>query len=113
MKPDSATTPAPPSPASRTQAELVRFPGRLVLSVERAAEALDVNVRTVYRLTRSGQLASIKVGGSVRIRVEAIERLLDDGERGGDTGREVEPLRKGGAPAHKTRSTRSRKPDKT
>ena len=52
-----------------------------VLNVEKAAEALAVSPRTVRRLVRSGQIAGVKVGGQVRIREEALQQFVYEGER--------------------------------
>ena len=41
-----------------------------------AGEALAVSKVTVYRLARSGELASIRIRGQVRFRPEAVEDYL-------------------------------------
>jgi excisionase family DNA binding protein len=43
------------------------------LTVKEAAVALRLSPNTVYRLTRSGIVESVKVGGSVRIPARALE----------------------------------------
>ncbi|MBM3956244.1 MAG: helix-turn-helix domain-containing protein [Planctomycetes bacterium] len=58
----------------------------LALSARQAADALGVSVSTIERLTRSGELPSVKLGSCRRYRVEAIEALLRSRETavGGD-----------------------------
>jgi excisionase family DNA binding protein len=43
------------------------------LTVKEAAATLRLSPNTVYRLTRSGVVESVKVGGSVRIPARALE----------------------------------------
>jgi excisionase family DNA binding protein len=42
------------------------------LTVREAAKTLRLSENTVYRLTRAGVVESVKIGGSVRIPVRAI-----------------------------------------
>jgi excisionase family DNA binding protein len=51
-------------------------PPPLALSTRDAATALGVSVSTIERLTRSGELASVKIGSCRRYRVEVIEAYL-------------------------------------
>lgn len=44
--------------------------------VETIAEKLDLSPRSVRRLIDSGQLQAIKVGGSVRVSDDELQRLL-------------------------------------
>ena len=49
---------------------------KALLRPEDVAEALAVSKVTVYRLARSGELASIRIRGQVRFRPEAVEDYL-------------------------------------
>lgn len=46
-----------------------------MVSVKEAAEMFSVTKRTVFRWIESGQIKAIKIGGTVRIPDEEIERL--------------------------------------
>lgn len=46
-----------------------------VVSINHTAELLDVSTRTVHRLVRSGQLATVSVGRSPRIPLSEIRRV--------------------------------------
>jgi excisionase family DNA binding protein len=48
----------------------------LLYTTAQAAEALNVGRRAVYDLINSGQLTSIKVGGSRRIPVSELEKYI-------------------------------------
>lgn len=50
---------------------------KLLLRVEEVAELLDVGRTRVYDLIRSGELQSVKIGGSRRIPPAALQRYLD------------------------------------
>lgn len=54
----------------------------MLVRVTRAAELLDVSRSRIYELIGSGELESVKIGGSRRVPVTAIEefveRLRDD-----------------------------------
>lgn len=50
---------------------------RKLYRVEEVADALDIGRTKVFDLIRSGQLASVKVGGSRRITEQAIEDYID------------------------------------
>jgi excisionase family DNA binding protein len=52
-----------------------------MLNLEQAAEALSVSPRTVRRLVRSGQITAAKVGGSIRIRPEALQQFVNESEK--------------------------------
>jgi predicted DNA-binding transcriptional regulator AlpA len=53
---------------------------RPLITVEQFAEVLQVSVRTVWRLRRSGHVpASIKIAGTVRWRTIDIERWVNRG----------------------------------
>lgn len=49
----------------------------LLIRLERAAEALDCSPTTVKRLIRAGQLASVKVNGATRVRVEDLRHYVE------------------------------------
>ncbi|MCA9166390.1 MAG: helix-turn-helix domain-containing protein [Planctomycetales bacterium] len=59
-----------------------------LLTVDQAAERLQVSVKTVRNLIKSGQLAHYRIGagrGVIRISVDALEQHLADCEvRAGD-----------------------------
>jgi len=42
-----------------------------------AAEAIGVGRSKVYELLASGELPSIRIGGSVRVPVDALQRWID------------------------------------
>ncbi len=51
------------------------MPGK-VLNTKEAAAYLGMGIRTVYRLTASGQIPAAKVGGHWRFHVYALDRWL-------------------------------------
>jgi excisionase family DNA binding protein len=50
-----------------------------LLTVADVAAALNVSTKTVRRLISSGRVESVRVGRSVRVSVEALERFLAGG----------------------------------
>ena len=48
-----------------------------VLTVKEVAESLKLTTKTVYKLISSGELKSVHVGGSLRIRQEDLDSLLE------------------------------------
>ncbi len=59
---------------------VVVAPARVsLLTTKQAAEALQVSERTIFNLLSSGQLPSINIGRSRRIRVDAIEEFAKNG----------------------------------
>jgi excisionase family DNA binding protein len=50
---------------------------RLLLRPMEAAEAIGVGRSKVYELLASGELPSIRIGGSVRVPVGALQRWID------------------------------------
>ena len=62
-----------PSTSTRAgqSAERARF-----LTVAEVAGQLRVSTMTVYRLLKAGQLASVRVGKSYRVREEDVDRYL-------------------------------------
>lgn len=49
--------------------------GDYLVTVKQAAEIFSVTKRTIFRWIESGQIKAIKIGGTVRIPDEEIERL--------------------------------------
>jgi len=47
------------------------------LTVSQVAELLQLSRKTVYRLTQQGHLPGVKVGGSWRFRLAAIDQVLE------------------------------------
>lgn len=68
-------------------------PGPLLRAQEVAA-LLAVSIRTVRRLARSGKLASVAIGSSLRFRPEDVENLIAQNLR--ETPTQGAPLRRGG-----------------
>lgn len=50
-----------------------------VMTAAQVAEMLNVSRAAVYRLARSGQLPSVRLGRTVRFLREAVEALLRNG----------------------------------
>jgi excisionase family DNA binding protein len=61
-------------PASKQMTQ----PSRLVYTISEAAEALALGMRTVQRLIARGELPVIRTGRSVRVRVEDLERWVEE-----------------------------------
>lgn len=51
-----------------------------LVTVPHAAQMLSISERSAWRLVSTGELSSIKLGRSTRVKVESIDRLI---ERGG------------------------------
>jgi excisionase family DNA binding protein len=51
-----------------------------IYTVEQVAEKLQIAVRTVYKLIKSGQLPASKVGSQYRISEEQLERFMKSQE---------------------------------
>lgn len=51
--------------------------GKILLRVDEAAEILGVCKRVIYYMCESGDLESIKIRGSRRIKTDSIRRLLE------------------------------------
>ena len=49
------------------------------LKIAEAAEHVGVSRMTVYRWIRQGKLPSHKVGGIVRVKLEDVDKLLEEG----------------------------------
>lgn len=51
-----------------------------LVTIRRAAELLAISERSAWRLASTGELTTVKLGRSTRVKVESIDRLI---ERGG------------------------------
>ena len=60
----------------RRDARLVDLDDRLAVTIERAADVLDVGRSTVYELLRTGKLKGIKLGRAHRVVVQSIRDLI-------------------------------------
>lgn len=56
------------------------------IGVDEAAELLGVNRYTLYRWARQGKVPCIRLGSSVRFRVAALARWMDEQESQSDSG---------------------------
>lgn len=54
-------------------------PAPAALTAEEAAQRLNVNRETIYRLSRSGKLRGCRVGGALRFPLDEIERFEKEG----------------------------------
>lgn len=52
---------------------------QVLLNIRQAAEALAVSERTIFNLTKSGDLPSVRIGRSVRYRMKDLEHFGDSG----------------------------------
>jgi excisionase family DNA binding protein len=52
--------------------------GLLAISVPEAGRRLGIGRSAAYQAAACGQLPVIKIGGSLRVPLRALERLLDD-----------------------------------
>jgi excisionase family DNA binding protein len=72
LSPSTATsTPRPTRPSTLDD----RVP-RLAYRITEAAEALGVGRTKVYELINSGELPSIRIGGSLRVPVDALQAWI-------------------------------------
>jgi excisionase family DNA binding protein len=53
---------------------------RLALSMKESAEAIGICERSIWQAIRDGHLKAAKLGKSVRIRTEELQRFLRDSE---------------------------------
>lgn len=60
----------------RRDAHLVDLDDRLAVTIDRAADVLDVGRSTVYELLRAGKLKGIKLGRAHRVVVQSIRELV-------------------------------------
>jgi excisionase family DNA binding protein len=63
-------------PAQRTATDAMLDSMRMT-SVKKAAEVLNVSVTTVWNWLKSGELKSVKVGGSRRIMLAEVRRVQE------------------------------------
>jgi excisionase family DNA binding protein len=52
-------------------------PGRTLLNVYRAAQRLAVSEETIRRMIARGELSAFRVGGSLRLDPDELEKWLD------------------------------------
>lgn len=52
---------------------------RLVYTLDEAAEALGVSVQTIRRLIKAGRFPHARVGGKLRVPVDALKTFLAEG----------------------------------
>lgn len=71
-----------PPAAKPTKPERTPIADRKAYSLEETAEILDLSLRSVYRLTATGKIRSVKIGGRRLVRAEEIVRLLAEGTEG-------------------------------
>lgn len=55
------------------------------LTVQKAAELLDVSERTIWRYVKRGEIPSFKIGRAVRIRREKLFEFIREQERGAES----------------------------
>jgi excisionase family DNA binding protein len=64
---------------SRSETEIAPTQRPLLATPREAARVLNVSRETIYRMTAAGQLQSVRVRGSLRIPLSALQRFcLDD-----------------------------------
>ena len=51
---------------------------KILLTPEEAAEVLNIGRDKVYKLIRTGELASVKIGKSRRVPTDAVHQLVRD-----------------------------------
>jgi excisionase family DNA binding protein len=54
--------------------------GKLAYSMREAAEAIGMCERSIWQAIKDGHLAAAKIGRSVRIRADELDRFLRDAE---------------------------------
>jgi excisionase family DNA binding protein len=55
---------------------------KILLRITEAADLLALGRTTVYNLIRSGDLTTVRIGGAVRIPMEAVKKLAARQEHG-------------------------------
>ena len=55
----------------------------VLLLTHDTAKALSISPRKLWALTNSGEISSVRIGRSVRYRVESLGRYLTELEKGG------------------------------
>lgn len=63
---------------------------RLLLTAREAAEALSICERTLWTLTNTGALKSIRIGRAVRYAVDDLERYIERNRTAGIQGTETD-----------------------
>ena len=58
-----------------------------ILTVQEVANYLRIDIRTVYRLAKKGDIPCIKIGRQWRFNRNDIKELVSVGHRTGETGR--------------------------
>lgn len=67
-----------PTPLSNVNGQKADAP--LLLSANQVAEMLNISIRTLWRLRAAGKLpAPVRLGGSVRWRIDAIQAWIEAG----------------------------------
>jgi excisionase family DNA binding protein len=62
----------------KKQPETVSTIQKRVLLTKEAAAFLAISLPTLYRITKAGELAHVRIGRSVRYRLEDLEQFLND-----------------------------------
>ena len=57
----------------------------LLMKPQQAAEALAISTRTLWRMTASGEIPHVRLGGCLRYPVDDLQRWIDEQKRGGAT----------------------------
>jgi excisionase family DNA binding protein len=50
-----------------------------IMTVEQAAEYLQMDEHTIYKLSRSGKIPAIKIAGQWRFKKEVIDKWINEG----------------------------------
>ena len=58
---------------------------RLLLTPLQAAEAMAISLRSLWSLTKAGEIPHLRLGRSVRYRVESLRDYLAAQEKGGQS----------------------------
>ena len=58
----------------------------LLLTAAETSKALSLSARTIWSLTASGELPSVRIGRSVRYSIDDLREWVDKQKRGGDDG---------------------------
>lgn len=58
-------------------------PERLLLSARNAAHALSISTRSLWTLTNSGEIKSVRINRSVRYEIDALREYIQRNTRGG------------------------------
>ena len=63
----------------------IESPNLQLLTAGEAAKLLMITPRTVYRMIENGEIATVRFGGSVRIRKQDLERFIEKHLEGSGT----------------------------